>query len=667
MIRSILINNGNGFNRVNVRVSEGFNVVSGVSGAGKSVFFNLILSAFGLKDALAELVELNIELPLESNNIESNGKKDSKKVIESKTLKEKSYSERAESSSKNTKDSKEKLGNIESNTTHIERSETSKNKSSISKISKDSIESKNMDIWLNMGEDSKNLANIFENYGILLDENIANFSVLKKNSTRYFINNQNISKKKLSELSSNFVKYISIKDASELESENILHILDSAIMLQNATFSVSLSEYKSNFLEYKAVKAELDSIIEKQKNLANLKEFAEFEIDKIKKINPQIGEYDKLLMDKKNLSKKEKVLQSCQKALDFLDNFESVNKALELLNIDNSVFSSVMLDVRASLENALSEFENLDIEPEMLLDRISALADIIRRYGSESEALETLKKQEKFLSECENIEFDMTNLEKKCNDLKYNLNKLCEKITQFRLDSIPFLAKELCYFSHKLRLGDITLNLTKAEMSESGGDKIEILLDSKSKNVLSAGEYNRVRLAVLCSMVSVENMEFSSLGNNNKIIESKTKKAKSSKNAKMKDSKVIESTNIKDSKADCHEFANANSRNDKKIGILILDEIDANLSGEESEGVAELLAFLSQKYQIFAISHQPFMPIFADSHFLITKDSKNNAEIKLLDNENKIKEIARMISGSHLDSNAINYVTKLLEKHKQRI
>lgn len=69
------------------------------------------------------------------------------------------------------------------------------------------------------------------------------------------------------------------------------------------------------------------------------------------------------------------------KALDFLDNFESVNKALELLNIDNSVFSSVMLDVRASLENALSEFENLDIEPEMLLDRISALADIIRRYG----------------------------------------------------------------------------------------------------------------------------------------------------------------------------------------------------------------------------------------------------------------------------------------------
>lgn len=641
MIKTILINNGNDFKKVNVSVSEGFNVVSGVSGAGKSVFFNLILSAFGLKDARAELVEINIEFA-DFDNIESNMALESKDGAEANVALE----------------SKGDIESIESNR---------------KKDSKKITESRTIE--------PKNLVQIFENYGILLDENMANFSVLKKTSARYFINNQNISKKKLSELSSNFVKYISIKDGSELESGNILHILDSAIMLQNATFAKILSEYKSNFLEYKNVKSELDSIIEKQKNIENLKEFAEFEIKKIQNINPQIGEYDKLLQDKKNLSRKEKVMESCQSALAYLDNFDSVTKALELLNIDASAFSNVMLDVRGVLENSLSEFENLDIEPEALLDRIASIADIIRRYGSESEALNVLEKQKKFLNECGNIEFDKSELEKKCNKLKQNLNSLCEKITQNRLDSIPFLQKELSYFSHKLRLGDITLRLSSCEQNESGADSVEILLDSKTKNVLSAGEYNRVRLCVLCVMVSVENMALDSkitMDNkqDSKIIESKTKKTKSSKKNSSKDSKIsnfnvdkitesnlVSKKNI-ESKIDSKKLTESKSQ---KAGIIILDEIDANLSGEESEGVAELLAFLSQKYQIFAISHQPFMPIFADNHFLITKDSKNNAQIKLLDNENKIKEIARMISGSHLDSNAINYVTKLLEKHRQRI
>lgn len=523
MIHRILINNSPAFKRVEIEVYNGFNVISGVSGSGKSVFLNAILSAFGLKDALSELVEINLD-----------------------------------------------------------------------------------SLTINL-----------EEYGILNEDELT-FCVLKKQNTRYFINAQSMSRKKLAQISTNFVKYISIRDGSELESDNILNILDTQICKKDSKYKTILNEFKSTFKEYMECKNELDSIQEKEKNIENLREFAKFEIEKIESINPQIGEYEKLLEDKKNLSKKEKVISSCSEAIKYLDSIDKVSKALELLNMDNAAFHSVMLDVRANLENALNEFENLEIEPEALLDRISALADIIRRYGSEKEALHHLKDSKEKLKEYDNIEFDKNILQKKYKELESKIHDISTQITKKRTNCKNILESRLNHFANKLRLNNISLNLSNGAIKENGSDIIEIMLDSKNKNVLSSGEYNRVRLSILCAMVEIESTE------------SKTKKPKN------------------------------------QSQILILDEIDANLSGEESEGVAELLAFLSQKYQIFAISHQPFMPLLADNHYLVSKDSKGNASIKLLDNNGKIKEIARMISGSNLDSNAIEYATTLLNAKKAK-
>ena len=98
----------------------------------------------------------------------------------------------------------------------------------------------------------------------------------------------------------------------------------------------------------------------------------------------------------------------------------------------------------------------------------------------------------------------------------------------------------------------------------------------------------------------------------------------------------------------------------KNQSIIILDEIDANLSGEESQGVAEVLYKLSQNYQIFAISHQSHMPSLAHSHFLIQKHSQGS-QITLLDKQGRINEIARMISGSEITQEAIDFATKRLQ------
>jgi DNA repair protein RecN (Recombination protein N) len=96
------------------------------------------------------------------------------------------------------------------------------------------------------------------------------------------------------------------------------------------------------------------------------------------------------------------------------------------------------------------------------------------------------------------------------------------------------------------------------------------------------------------------------------------------------------------------------------VSVLFLDEIDANLSGEESASVAKVLKFLSQKFQIFAISHQAQLTSSADIHFLVSKPNDETV-IKALDKKERIAEIARIISGEEITKEAMSYAKKLFK------
>ena len=95
-----------------------------------------------------------------------------------------------------------------------------------------------------------------------------------------------------------------------------------------------------------------------------------------------------------------------------------------------------------------------------------------------------------------------------------------------------------------------------------------------------------------------------------------------------------------------------------KRGILILDEIDANLSGKESMSVAKVLKQLSKNYQIFAISHQPQLSSVADFHFLITKEN-GISNIRELKNDERVAELARMVSGEEVSDEAVKFAKSL--------
>jgi DNA repair protein RecN (Recombination protein N) len=94
-------------------------------------------------------------------------------------------------------------------------------------------------------------------------------------------------------------------------------------------------------------------------------------------------------------------------------------------------------------------------------------------------------------------------------------------------------------------------------------------------------------------------------------------------------------------------------------GVLMLDEIDANLSGEESMSVARVLRQLSKHFQIFVISHQPQLTSMGEQHFIVEKD--NESTVRELSLNERIEEIARMISGETVTTEAKNFAKELLE------
>jgi hypothetical protein len=98
-------------------------------------------------------------------------------------------------------------------------------------------------------------------------------------------------------------------------------------------------------------------------------------------------------------------------------------------------------------------------------------------------------------------------------------------------------------------------------------------------------------------------------------------------------------------------------------GVLFLDEIDANLSGKESDAISKVLIKLSKNYQIFAISHQIQLASQANQHFLVEKIDGNSV-VTILDSTQRAKELARMISGENVTNEALDFVKNLLKSQK---
>lgn len=437
----------------------------------------------------------------------------------------------------------------------------------------------------------------------LLNEELY-IKTIKKDKVRFFIDDQNISKKSLEEIFSPYIKYLSVRDKGVLDSKMLLNLIDDFIASKDESYRRKLDDFSVVFDELKCARKELNEIIAKETKINDLIEFAKFEIQKIDSINPKINEYEELLEIKQKLSRIDKIKESIGSIENIFDYENKVAEFYRLLELDASVVFDAFNTIRVDIDDAMSkniELEDMDVEA--VLNRIELLSSLKKRYGSIEEALVFRDRKREELDSFNHIAEDKSKLENLIKGHSLLLDSLSCEISSIRVKELDNILKTLNPLLKELKLGEASFEIIQTSMHSRGVDEIDIKISGSKTSTLSGGEFNRLRLALLVS-------------------------------------------------------STANAQNSSK-GVLIFDEIDANVSGDESIAIANMLLDLSKNYQIFAISHQPHLASKANQHILITKD-KDKSKTVVLDKNGRVEEIARIISGEQKTKEAIDFAIKLL-------
>jgi DNA repair protein RecN (Recombination protein N) len=425
--------------------------------------------------------------------------------------------------------------------------------------------------------------------------------VLKKEKTRYYLDGQYISKRTLNGLISPFIQFLSVRDKSKFESKYLIKLIDNALIAKDKNFKKMLKEYKKRYANYKIKLDELEKIKNDESKLAELIEFANFEIEKIETIAPKIDEDIELIKIKQQLSKIDKINDALEGANKIFKCEKSIAELYRLLDKDDSFFIDSMNQLRVDFEEIelLSE-ELSEVDIESVLDRLEKISALKSRYGGIEEALAYADLKREELNGYKHIEKDKSMLEAFLTMEYSELMVLASRIGMERKKHALVLEKALKKYLNELKLPPIRFIFTSHNLDNLGQNIVSIDLNGSSAKTLSGGEFNRVRLALM--VVALEGV------------------------------------------------------NDG--GVLILDEIDANVSGDESIAIANMIAKLSTVYQVFAISHQAHLASKANQHLLISK-LNNISKVKILDKKGRIEEISRIIGGEKPNLEAISFAKKL--------
>lgn len=423
-----------------------------------------------------------------------------------------------------------------------------------------------------------------------------------------------------------------------LVEKNHLNLIDS---FNKEEIKKVRTEYKEKYKEYKVVTEKIENLKQQESDILQKVDFLKFQ-------------YQELTQMK--LKKDEDI--SLEKDIDYLENFEKVNtlaysitdgidgeygilsKLAEIksnlgeLSRYNSNFEEkyeeitnlyyILDDLKYEVSSYTDDIEYDEEKLDRLIFRMDKIKNLEKKYSRSLNDLIIFREEIKEeLEELENYEenYDKYIVEQK--NILAELKSLGDKLTTIRkktAQKLESLIQEELKFLY-MDKSTIKVDFKDKEYASDGKDDVRILisanlgepLKSLSK-VASGGELSRVMLAL-----------------------------------KLIFSRSIEATSI------------------------IFDEIDTGVSGRVSQRMAEKMYQLGIGSQVLCISHLPQTTALADTNLLISKeviDKRTLTSIKELDRQQKIEEVARMISGDKMtrlsEEHAIEML-KLAEKTKEEI
>lgn len=415
-----------------------------------------------------------------------------------------------------------------------------------------------------------------------------------------------------------------------LNPENYLDIIDG--------FSFELStrlkdEYTSLLNQYKEKKEEYNLLLQKKAKLEEARDFYEYQYGELKAADLKEGEEEEISSEISLLRNYDKIYSLVQETNEiingsFMDDFYRLSDNLsKLANYQKQYEESHekiderYYEIEDILNNLKKEFRSLDYDPNRLNDleqRDSDLSSLQRKYKKSIPELIAYRDElETILGK--NSSFEDSIAEKKeemLQSLKETISK-AKELTLIRNRNAKTIEKEL---AHSLK--DLLLNVRfqilfkeekedESSLKENGIDDVDFLIETNIgeglkplSKVISGGEASRIMLA------------FKAL------------------------------------------FIKAN-----RVPTVIFDEIDTGISGETAQAVARKIKEISLTTQVISITHMPQVASLSDHPILISKtvkDGRTYSNVKELSLEEKIRQIAYLISGGKVTEKQLEYAKEMV-------
>lgn len=478
---------------------------------------------------------------------------------------------------------------------------------------------------------SKNLQSFFDENDLDFDENtIIRREILPSGKSRAFVNDVPVTLDVLKELSENLVDIHSQFETSNLFSEAYqFKIIDGLSDNKN-----SIEAYQKDFSEFLKLQKELEKLKNHLSEGNKEIDYKEFLLEELEAANLENVDYE-LLQSQISLAENKGTISELLAAIFARTDQEEIGVFDGLYDIKNKLnkigelslqfseinqrFEENYIELKDTLFQLQNEAENLDTNPEDLLalqeqnDRINAL--FLKHKVSEIDDLLQLKEQlSAEQSSFVDLEAKIASIEKEISNLLISLEKQAKILTKNREKSVPVFKEKIESLLNQLGLEkakvEVELTSTK-DFGKYGKEKIQLLFQANSgfplkpiQSAISGGERSRVMLAV--KKLMAENAE---------------------------------------------------------LPTLILDEIDTGVSGRIAEEIGNVMQEMAENMQLIVITHLAQVAAKGNNNYKVQKSDvsgKTQTQIVPLTQEEKLTEIAQLLSGSKITEAAILQAKELI-------
>ncbi|MGX6970600.1 DNA repair protein RecN [Vagococcus bubulae] len=449
------------------------------------------------------------------------------------------------------------------------------------------------------------------------------------------INGQLVTTKTLREIGPYIVDIHGQNEHQELmQVQNHLHLLD---QYAPEDLRVNLISYQEKFRQYVSLKEQVTNMLNNEKEFVQRMDMLTFQYKEIESAQLMVGEEESLIEERRKLMNFQKIMDSLKKAHQYLDNDElnavtlsgsamSEMEQIESIDDEYAETTELLRTAYYSLQEATgrvsNSLEQLEMDDERLIvveNRLDIIRQLKRKYGETvEEIISYFNDISEELSTKLNSTTDVSKLQEELIIMKNELDCLADSLSQQRHEVAKQLEKNIMKQLASLYMEQAVfkVNFSATDLTINGKDRIEFYMSTNVgeslkplAKIVSGGELSRIMLAL-------------------KTIFSAT----------------------------------------QSITSIVFDEVDTGVSGRVAQAIAEKIHQIGEQSQVLCITHLPQVAAIADTQYFIrklVKDNRTQTKVSELSEDERIDEIARMLSGADVTDLTREHAKELLSLAKK--